>query len=296
MKNLITFSLIMTMSLVTSLSKAETVMIRAPGASALSYESFLRQTPKVISYVDYQQRKLQIQPQQEQQVFSLADSFVNSPELTLLHLKGLQSSSPWTLMSLRFVRDLTEKSLQNSGANLRRDLQNLYCKTAVLLNEGSLSTPCSTQFVSLETLKRKFPKAEKVLIETLGFSLSDPANPAIASQMNYHWTFLSNTGKAVSFYGTYEQLFQQSFDFSDSVNGTCDGFTTEFDDLVLQTSGRIYFSEACQKNLLQVETNSKSWIIEKRTWWIAAGLVIIGGLAYSLKDKDIAIKAPSLKF
>jgi hypothetical protein len=156
---------------------------------------------------------------------------------------------------------------------------------------------CATQFVSLEHLRRKFPNAEKVLIESLGFGLTDLASPVIASQMSYHWTLISNSGKAVSFYGTYDQVFQQSFTFSDIVSGTCDGFTADFDDLSLQTEARIYFSDSCQKNsALPLEPSKLAWVQEERTWWIAAGLVVLGGVVYSLKDKKISINPNGLKF
>ncbi|KYG66123.1 hypothetical protein AZI86_03405 [Bdellovibrio bacteriovorus] len=285
-----------TILFLSSLSSAETVLVRAPSSSPFAYELFLKQKPQFISYVEYQHRKLQTQGKQEEKIFALADSFQSSPELTLMHLKGLQAEAPWTLMSLRFTRDLIEKSLPTANGNLRRELQSLYCKTAVLINEGPLATNCPTQYISLDILRKKFPKADKVLIETLGFSLADPANPVIAAQMRYHWTFLSNSGKAVTFYGTYEQLFQQSFTFADSVNGTCEGFTTDFDDLTVQSSSQVYFSDTCLKGSALPEGSKTSWIKEDRTWWVAAGLVVLGGLAYSLKDKKVSITAPGLKF
>lgn len=276
-------------------AQAEVILVRAPGASPIAYENYLRQTPQAVSYIDYQQRRIQNQPQQEQQIFALGDSFATSPDLTLMHLKGSQAGSPWTLMSLRFARDLSERSLATATRPQRRELQNLYCKSAVLLNEGPLSENCSTQYISMDILRKKFPKAEKVMIESLGFSLNDPVNPTIASQANYHWTFLSNSGRAVSFFGTYEQLFQQSLAFSDIVNGGCEGFTTDFDDLTLQTAAKIYFSESCQRSPMSPEGNKMAWVKQERTWWVAAGLVVLGGIAYSLKDKQVSINMPGLK-
>jgi hypothetical protein len=282
---------------VSAVAHAESVLVRAPSASPLTFENFIKQNPQAISYVEFQQRRMQNQPDQESQIFSLADSFSTSPELTVLHLKGLMTKSPSTLMSLRFVRDLAEKSSSAGNAGLRRDLQSLYCKTAVLLNEGALVMNCATQFVSLETLKKKFPKADKVVIESLGFALTDVTSPTISSQSSYHWTFISNSSKPVSFYGTYEQLFQQSFSFQDIVAGSCDGFTSDFEDLSVQTQSRIYFSDSCQKSAAMPEGNSKfAWLKEERTWWIAAGLVVLGGVAYSMKDKKVVVNPNGLKF
>lgn len=279
-----------------ALGWAENILIRATGASPVAYDLFLKQSPQSISYVDYLQRKLQNQPEQERKIFALADSFTTSPELTLLHLKGLQASAPWTLMSLRFVRDLAEKSLGTVNGATARDLKSLYCKTAVLLNEGPLAFNCPTQFVSLENLRRRFPKAEKLMIESLGFALNDLASPSIAAQMSYHWTFVSNSGKAVSFFGTYDQVFQQSFAFDDLVNGTCEGFSADFNDIELQSQALIFFAESCQKKAATPHDQTPAWYQNKKTWWASAGAVVLGGVIYSLKDKKVVVNAGGLKF
>lgn len=282
--------------LMASTTFAQNILVRAPGASPLTYELAVKSSPHNLALTEYQQRKVQDQPEQERRLFSLSDSLLANPELALLHLKGLQSEQPWTLNSLRFIRDLAEKMQFSPAMKDRKDLQNLYCKAAVILGESPFTANCAVQVVSLEKIHRQFPKAEKVMIESLTFSLQEAVHPQIAAQTSYHWTLLTNTGHPVSFFGTYEQLLRQSLTFTDYIQGTCEGFNADFDEMKLQLQAMIFFSESCLKKAAAVTEHASRWYQKKSTWWTAAGILLLGGAVYTLKDKTVTFTGGSLKF
>nr|WP_295900188.1 hypothetical protein [uncultured Bdellovibrio sp.] len=272
---------------------AQSILLQAPGASAGSYQEFLKSHKEVISYVEHTQSHLSKNEAQEAQLFQLGDSFNQDITSTITQLKKIQNEGPLTLLSLRYVRDLTEKSLNlKTTTQERQELLHFYCKSVALLSEGPVLFPCPTQFTSLQKLAKKYPNLEKVFIESQGFSAEEtvPLSPKTA----YQWTLVSNSQSPVSFFGTYEQLLNQQFAFEYLAEGTCDGFSTKDLDLELMNRGVIYFSNECTPRI-QSNEKKKSWVAEHKPWLYTAGALVLGGIIYSMKDKKMVINTSSLK-
>ena len=188
------------------------------------------------------------------------------------------------------MRDLTGKGLNGNFRSVadRRDLLHLHCKSIVLLNEGPSSEKCETQVISIAPLQRRFPQAEKIMIETTVYSLTQEESVPLSPRTAYPWTLLSNSQNPVQFYGTYEQLVQQNLTFNDAVEGTCEGFTANTEEFNALSSAQVYFSESCQKVSHSLPAE-KSWVEKNRPWIYTAGAVALGVLVYSMKDKKMVI-------
>lgn len=266
----------------------------APGASPLEYQQFLKSQPQFISYIQFQREKALSNSTQEQKILQLGDAKNEHLSMALIHLKGLQTEAPLSLTSLRFIRDLTEAALDKKMNSLEaRDLKNLLCKTALLLNEGQPAQSCPTAYVDFEKLRKNFPQVEEVLIESMGFSSQHPSHVPIAKDTPYQWRLLSNSYKLIYFYGTYDQLLQQVFRFQSLVEGSCDRFSLQTEEFSIQAPAEVFFSEQCHK-ISHTAPSAAPWYKKKRTWIYSAGALALGILAYSLKDKKINVAGTAL--
>lgn len=266
---------------------AQTVLLQAPGSSPSSYREYLKAHPEMISFVASIQERLQKNPFQEKKLFQLADSFTENVDPTVAQLKEIQSEGPLTLLSLRYMRDLSEKSLAlKITAAQRQELMHFYCKSSALLGEGPEIYKCPAQIVMLKHIAKLYPQVEKVFVESRLFDVEEtsPLSPKTA----YQWTLVSNTHKPINFFGTFEQLINQRFTFENQIEGSCEAFSTAQLEMDLINRSAVYFSDTCvgRANTLP---EKKSWFAENKTWVYTAGAILLGGLAYSMKDKKLVI-------
>ncbi|WP_373998221.1 hypothetical protein [Bdellovibrio bacteriovorus] len=277
-----------------AIALAQNILVQAPSSSKIDYEHFLAQHPETRSMVHFEQKIAQINPSQESQLFSLSDSFNDRLDFVISSLKEIQKEAPLTLSSLRFVRDLSEKALaKDLSAQDKKELLHAYCKSVTLLNEGPSRFVCREEYVSLEKLAKKFPHHDTLLIESMSFSLNEKSMATLSPQTAYQWTLVSNSQTTIRFYGTYGQLLNQHFVTENWVEGNCENFTHRIEDMNALHRGTVFFNESCAPRLLKDESK-KSWVMEKKTWLYVAGAVVLGGIVYSLKDKDIVVNT-SLK-
>lgn len=272
---------------------AQSILLQSPGSSSTAYQAFLKSHKDSISFVDHTQVRLQKNERQETRLFQLGDSFSQNVQTTVTQLKAIQNEGPLTLLSLRYVRDLTEKSLAlKISPTERQELLHFYCKSVALLSEGPVLFPCPTQFTSLQKLAKKYLNLDKVFIESQGFTLEDTA--PLSPKTAYQWTLVSNSQTPVTFFGTFEQLLNQQFVFANFVDGGCEGFTTRDLDFELTNHGVLYFSDECVRRI-QSHEEKKSWVAEHKTWLYTAGAIVLGGIVYSMKDKKMVINTSSFK-
>lgn len=275
---------------------ARTVILQSPLSSAIQYNEFLNTHPEMQSFVNYVESRLQKNQIQESQLFKLADVFNQSISETLQTIKTVQNESPLTLISLRYVRDLSEKALAKKlTPQERQELLHLYCRSSLLLHEGPLLYPCSSQYVSLSPLKKRYPQLAKVLVETIPFTVENQETIALSQTTAYQWTLLSNAHGPIRFFGTYEQLLNQQFLFEDMINGNCEGFSHQNLDFELINEGIVFFSEICQKKIKPFE-DKKSWVSENKNLLLVAGALIVTGLVYNYtKGKKYVIDTRTLR-
>lgn len=272
---------------------SQTVLLRAPGASPVAFQQFLETHPNAVSFIDHTLSRAQKNTSQEARLFQLGDSAQQDISTTLSELKKIQMEAPLTLISLRYLRDLSEKALeQKVSISTRQELTHIYCKSVSLLNEGPILFNCAAQYTSLQKLFKKYPQVARVQIETLALTAADSVS--LAPNTPYQWTLLSNAQKPVSFFGTFEQLMNQQFSFENFVEGDCGSHSIRDLDFDLTTRGLVYFNNECQARA-QAGTEQEKWYENRKTWIYTAGALVVGGLVYAMKDKKLMIDASALK-
>lgn len=291
MKNVIAIALLV----LPLVSWGQTVLIRTAGASEAHFKEFLLKHPQSIEFIQYQGSRIQKNPDQENRLFQLGDSFLQSQSMTLNQIKAIQKEAPLTLLSLRFIRDLSGKALMREvPLQERREWLHLYCKSRTLLKEGPDLFDCPSTVASLSMLKKKYPVLERVFVESFSWEPHENSEVLISKQTPYQWTLLSNAHHPVSFFGTYEQLLNQQLLFENLVEGSCDGFSLGNLDFDLTARGLLYFSDSCTPRA-QSPTEKPSWTSDKKTWLYVAGVALAGGLLYSMKDKTLVIDTNPLR-
>lgn len=277
-------------------SWARTILVQAPFSSPSLYNGFLNSHENIVSFSDYIKNKLQKNSSQESQLFKLGDYFSQNVQETIQSVKTIQSESPLTLLSLRYIRDLSEKALlQKNLGNEKIELLHFYCKTSLLLNEGPILYPCNKQFVPLVALKKQYPYITQVLLETVPFGFEEKATVAVSAQTSYQWTLLSNTHAPIHFFGTFQQLLNQQLPAEPLIQGDCEGFTYQDLDFEVVNEGIVFFSDTCQKKVQPFE-DKKSWVSENKNLLITAGGLVAAGLLYNyMKGKKIVFGTSSFK-
>lgn len=275
---------------------ARTILLQAPLSSNAQYEDFLNNHQDVQSFVDHLTGSLQKNYSQESQLFKLTDMFTQNISNTIQALKVIQSESALTLLSLRYIRDLSEKSLAlGISVRERQEFQRIYCKSALLLKEGPILYSCASQHIALSPLKKRYPQIVKVLIETVPFAVEDKGAISIIEQTPYQWTLLSNAFAPIHFFGTFQQLMNQQFQFEHLINGDCESFSHQDLDLEVMNEGVVFFSETCQKKVKPFD-DKKSWVSENKTLLLVAGGLVVTGLIYNYtKGKKYVIDTTSFK-
>lgn len=275
-------------------SQAQRILIKAPGASPTRYQEYLRSRPEIQSWIQHVQRSLEKNRPQEEKLFQVADSLPLDVSNTLQKLKSLQGDSPWTLASLRYLRDLSHQLLEQKISPIQKEeLLYFYCKADALLQEGPDLHKCPSQLIELKQLQRKYPVIERVLIESQSFL--PESTVGLAPRTTYNWTLLTSVHKPVHFYGTFEQLLNQHLIFENMIDGSCEGFSVQDPDFEASTRGTVFFSDDCVKSL-RAQTNSQPWLQENKTWAYTAGAIIVGALVYSAsKGKRVDLKKISFQ-
>ncbi|MGZ3770517.1 MAG: hypothetical protein ACXVCP_10310 [Bdellovibrio sp.] len=277
-------------------SFARPIVIQSISTSESQYNNFLANHENVISYSQHIQYQMQTNPSQESQLFRLSDMFNGNIKETIEAIKKIQSESPLTLTSLRFIRDLSQKALQQKNTPIEQsELITFYCKSSVLLEEGPLVYPCSQKRESLSLLKKYYPYINKVLLETVPVEVDGKNSLPLSAQAPYQWTLLSNTHVPIHFYGTFQQLLNQQLTSETLINGNCEGFTHQNLEMDILNEGMVFFSDTCVTKIKPLE-EKKSWLSENRNLLLATGGVLAAALLYNYtKGKKITIDATALK-
>ncbi|AFY02901.1 hypothetical protein [Bdellovibrio bacteriovorus] len=272
------------------------VLIQAPSASPAEFKKYLQENPSARSYSDVQTEKLQQAPQQEQQLFQLADLSPSEIPQGLETLNRLNQQSALSSLSLQFLQDLTSKWQSGKlSPQAQSSVRNLHCKFSLLQDESSL-TICAVETVSLENLRKLNPWMKALAVESQPIPLEESSRLKIVTEAPYHFTLISDSHASISFYGTFAQLLQQTNHPQALVEGGCGGFQSQIDDINLSLQARVFFTASCVQATNQAdEETEKSWVQRNKKWLIPTAAILVGGGIYALKDKKVIIDKPSFK-
>ncbi|MBO9667133.1 MAG: hypothetical protein J7501_10005 [Bdellovibrio sp.] len=268
---------------------AFTILIRSGGASPVEFENFAKAHSESKTYVQYISEQTQENPRLEEELFTLGERLSQSEDL-LPRLEQLQKEYSQSPTALHYTFDLTKKLVESGkGTNLAGTAV-LNCKARSLLQIPLEN--CKKSAVDFTTIQRQWPQVEYVMIESLLFSLNQSPFAEISKEAAYQWTLLSNSHQAVKFYGTYEQLMIQQLRFEPMAEGSCDGFSVNVNDFNVNANGLIFFNSECTKKIKEPQkaTTYGEWFDRNKAWVLPVGALFLGGVAYSLKDKEIVIE------
>lgn len=267
------------------------VLIMAPQANPTDYQAQLQNSKNFRSFVDVQIERIINNESQEEEVFTLAEQIENEPQFVINRIEQLISKEPLTQVSLDFITDFSDKYHAKASKLVDRNyFLKLNCKNN-LLTKKPISDSCKRLNLNISLLKKKWPEADRLLIESQPYFINE-AGPEFISDMKYHWTLLSNSSKSISFYGTYDQLLLQNFKFENVVSGSSSDYSSNVDDLEINATGLIFFSK---ESILPVTQPIKNegflqWANNNRAWLIPVGLILVSAAALNSKNKKLVIE------
>ncbi|QDK39034.1 hypothetical protein [Bdellovibrio sp. NC01] len=286
MKNMILLTTLLLLSF--KVSAQELLVVQAPGADPATYKEVIRNTQGAVTYAEIQSQQLRRNAIQEEQVFALGDQ-LQKPEADLKkEVESLQRQAPLTENSMMFLKDFSSKKSQDSRS-ADWDIQT--CKVSALVD--ALPEPsCQLQKVDIQQVKRQWPQADLLMIESITIDLAEPKTVSVDSRASYHWTLLSSAYKKISFYGTYQQFQQQHF-FSDPfIEGACDGFSSNIDDFDTNNRALVFFSKECTKKAYTPpvqKTSFAQWVDDHKVLVYSLGAVLAGGAVVAMQGKTLVI-------
>lgn len=282
--------------LIASISQAR-ILIQAASANSQDFQNFLRLHPEIKSYQDHVLENLQNYPSQEHALFELADLAHEDRIRGIEQIDRLNRERPLTPLSLRFVGDLTEQWIKQSATKDRLpEIQTLHCKARSLQHRKDTALMgCRLETVSTELLKARYPQMDSLIVESFApFSLGQKLS--LVAGAKYHFTLTANSQQPVHFYGTFQQLQEQTLPTKNLLNGTCELPSIQVPDFALMNEGVLYYSKDCQRlsKDLPVASTEGWWQRNKRWVYPTAAIIFAAGL-YALKDKTLVIDTSSIK-
>ncbi len=273
-----------------------TPVVLAPGVSPQEFQASLHSNSSLVSILEiFKRRALEPSPQEEK-LYTLADQLSLPTPAIIAQIKNVHENSRLSATGVLFIRDLLEKISSRSFSKLEKnEIESLYCMGESLVADKA--SRCSLTGLASSEIKRRFPWADGLIVEYKFFDLNDSQSLKLDKISNYHFQIISLTHKAQDFYGSYEQMLQQNFTPETWVAGTCDEFSSSVDDFTLNQEALAYFSKDCLKAVRNpTQTGStERWVRKNRHWLYAAGAVVLGGLAYSMKDKTVVVNTSLFK-
>lgn len=286
------FLLIVSALAASQTSQAQTVLVRHPSANKAEYQQHLSNEANALSFIDYTRLTMIGDSTQEDSLFQLADNLNQSALFTLARIEETAKKAPLTPTALRFLNDLLRRT--ETTANTRTEkaaVKNHLCKIRNLIKDLQLANTCPGVAVDLEAVKQRFPQAETIFLE------SEEVKPAhslrILPDQNYNWTLSSNSYHSVRYYGTQAELLNQTFAFEPLVAGSCQAPNFHIETNSLGTVQAFFSTDCIGLSTEEWESSrAPSWISENKNWLIPTGLLLAGGIAFSLKDKALVLKLP----
>ncbi|MNK96195.1 hypothetical protein D3C87_1164650 [compost metagenome] len=291
-----TFFLLITAYFHAHVALAQTArpLIQAAGTSPQAYQQFLGQHSGMTSVTDY---LASIKASNDEKIYALADHLEDPADQLLGEIENLHQEMAMSENALLFLRDLLDKAeAKTLSPSQRKHWQYLSCwvDSSLAFEDSPL---CKTEKSQLSELQKYFPWAEGIQVENRFIRLQSQGQIAVALSVTYHFQILSNTHKAVHFFGTLAQLKQQSFQPETWISGNCDEFSTTVDDFTLQEQGAVFFFFFCVQSLKNPirKSSVKRWAQENKSWLYAGGAFVLGAIVYGMKNKKLVIDTSGLQ-
>lgn len=256
------------------------VVIKSKDASSDEFKIFLKENRQAISPSQYYFNKWSQEMKNRQIIFEVGGLSDADFQTVLAEIESQRRLFPLSLDEMRFISSLTERNLTLPEA------QKLYCHSHSLSSSEASRIPCNEKVISLKVLQKNFPEVQAMMVE--GFLVNEEKPLKVSQTQPYNWLLLSDTHSPIQFFGTYENLLQQRFEWSPIIIGNCDRFSVNSPDSLLRISAKVYFSSNCLRDT-QKSNAEISFEKESRTAIWVTGALILGAIAYSLKDKRVSI-------
>lgn len=256
------------------------VVIKNKEVSSQEFKNFLEKNPQAISVSRYYFEKWFQEMKNRQSIFEIASLSEADFATQASEIESQRRLYPLSPDEMRFVNSLAEKNLDKPEAQM------LYCLSSPFNSTEASRIPCSEKIIHLKALQKAFPEVQSLMIE--GFLINDERPFKVAQNQSYNWILLSDAHNPIQFFGTYENLLQQRFEWSPIITGSCDRFTIHSPDSLLRISAQVYFSSECLRET-QKSNAEISFEKESRTAIWVTGAIVLGAIAYSLKDKRVSI-------
>jgi hypothetical protein len=273
-------------------SSAAVTLLQAPGSSPGDYQKTLVSQNYYVSYIQNRVDLYQSNHTQEDKIYSFADEVPFSTSRFLQNIKELRAEAPLSVTSWNFLADFLPRiEISTVLPAQRAAFTDLLCQ-AQLFTGKDVFNKCSHETVSLKELRSVFPQVEALYAEGRTFSLEDQLPLPKTSQL--HWVLLSNSYKEIHFWGSFEDLRRNHFQFEELISGSCEGFQVKDASFELLATSAVFFSNSCVKKAFEPPPQ-ESWVSRNKHWLIPVSAVLVGASAYSMKDNPIIIEAPSFK-
>lgn len=272
---------------------ANRILIAAPGIKTESFEKFLRQNPGFQSYTDYiLSDSLPKMPAEA--ILNWAELYLEqNKNISHFHLEFEKARKDffWNSETRQLMKELLTKLKNKYPRNL--EIKNSTCLIQLPENQEE----CKFQKFSLLLWKQaSFPKS-RIFIDGIEYQDTDEVYSLL--RLKHQILIVSDHHKEILAWLSIDELFARKDSTETLVQGQCQNFSTSKNiDLSIQDRVFVYFAENCVKNeatLHDLQT-SKSWYQENKSWVLPVGIVVLGGLLYSLKDQEVQIELPGFSF
>lgn len=273
-----------------SASASAEILIRAPGASPKLYEEYLSRHLEHQSVIASLRSAQKASTEGEPELLTLSDRALGGAQELQSFMLQLRSSKIFSQLAWQFIADFLEA--HRAEFKDFKKLEPLLCE-ALFYSGKELPSSCRWTTLSLDDLKAQWPEAEGLFIENKYFDLKGAVQIPLSTANQ--WRLVSNTAQTISFWGSFSEMQRRAQPLEYYVQGQCGEFAVQ-GDLPVFISASIYFSENCIMRWQdQPEIKTDSWYQRNRSWLIPVGAALVGGAAYSLKDKNIVFTKPSFK-
>ncbi|MNJ99853.1 hypothetical protein D3C87_176340 [compost metagenome] len=271
-----------------SLKSEAQILVRASGASPQLYQEYLQAHPQQKSYAQHLLTQHMNSTYGERDLFQISEQQNLSMNELKERVLELRSRGPLSKLAWSFLADYLSAHKPLLESQNKRSFTDLFCE-ARFYSEQDGEASCQWMSLSLEDLRRQWPEAHLVVIETKVVELQGQL--LLPRSEKLHWLLISDTRKEIHFWGSFEELKRQHLHSDYLVEGSCGQFSTSTDSISLLSSGFVFFSADCVAKFSPETQERKPWLERNKSWVLPLSIIAVGAAAASqLQGKKLVFK------